>query len=552
MMIAMRSTRHYLRRLRSERRFLRARTTSAAVGAGAGTAIDGWIAVTASVMSAIDKIRANTEITQRQIVRCLRHALLLSSCVLLLALLAHPARADRRVALVIGNGAYQHASTLPNALMDADAMAALLRNVGFEVTEGVDLKREGMMARLNEFAAKVQGADVALLYYAGHGIAVDGKNYLIPVDTDLNSGLDVKLGAAIDVAVAVEIMAPARVKLVFLDACRDNPFTSKIRAAARTRSVTILSGLTEMKPNEGTLIAFAAGPGETALDGKPGENSPFTRALLRNIAEPGVEISRALTKVRAQVSEETNRAQLPWENTNLTGFFYVNQQGATAAAAASIGAPTAPSRAQSNASNEIELEFWRSVRTSDRAQEYSAYLDRFPHGNFVSIARLRLAALQPAGRTNVQSINPALPTREAEELLGLDQPKRSAIQRRLLALGYFDGVADGSFNDGTRRAIERWQTARRYLKSGYFSKLQYEALLAERLASIHAAAPAIARQQPAMQPQPARSAAAPAPPVMGCETWRLPPGVWLWARQPCRVFVGQHVEPILPQGPRIP
>jgi peptidoglycan hydrolase-like protein with peptidoglycan-binding domain len=269
---------------------------------------------------------------------------------------------------------------------------------------------------------------------------------------------------------------------------------------------------------------------------------PFTRALLSNIAQPGVEIRHALTKVRAQVSKETNRAQLPWENTNLTGFFYVNQQGA--ATTASIGAPGAPSEARSNASNEIELEFWRSVRTGDRAEEYSAYLARFPHGNFVSIARLRLAALQTAGRTNVQSFNPALPTREAEEQLGLDQLNRSDIQRRLSLLGYFDGAADGNFNDDTRRAIERWQTARRYLTSGYFSKLQYEARLAERY-PVRPAAPAIARQQPAT-PQ-LRSAS-----VAGRETLRLSPGVWLWAPPPRGVFVGQHVETIPPQGTRVP
>jgi uncharacterized caspase-like protein len=475
-----------------------------------------------------------------------RHVILLSSYVLLLALLAHPAHAERRVALIVGNGAYRHTSTLPNAPIDAKAMAALLRTVGFDVTEGVDLKREEMMARLSEFATKTQGADVALLYYSGHGIAVDGKNYLVPVDTELKSELDVKLGAAIDVDVAVDqIMAGARVKLVFLDACRDNPFTNTIRAAARTRSVTILSGLAEMKPNEGTLIAFAAGPGQTALDGKPGENSPFTRALLRNIAEPGVEIRQALTRVRAQVSKETNKGQLPWENTNLTGFFYVNQQGATDAATASIGAAVAPFATRSNAWNEIELEFWRSVRTSDRAEEYSAYLARYPNGNFVSIARVRLAALQTGGR---QSINPTLPTRETEEQLRLDQLKRSDIQRRLWTLGYFDGVADGNFNDNTRRAIERWQTARGYLRSGYFSKLQYEALLAERLAFIQSAPPAVARQQPAAQPQPARSAAttaAPAASAMGCEA-RPPPSGWPWGRQPRAFFVGQHVQTILP------
>jgi peptidoglycan hydrolase-like protein with peptidoglycan-binding domain len=189
------------------------------------------------------------------------------------------------------------------------------------------------------------------------------------------------------------------------------------------------------------------------------------------------------------------------------------------------------------------------VRTSDRAQEYSAYLARFPNGNFVSIARIRLAALQTGDgikdAVQVQSINPALPTRKTEEQLGLDQLKRSDIQKRLSTLGYFDGAADGNFNDNTRRAIERWQAARRYLKSGYFNKLQHEALLAERLPSIQSAAPTIPRQQPAPQPQPipARSAATatvPAPSGMGRESWRLPPRVWLWTRQP-RWFVGEPV-----------
>jgi len=440
--------------------------------------------------------------------RRFRHAVLLSSFVVLTALSVHPAKAERRVAFVVGNGAYRHTTTLPNPSIDAKAIAALLRNVGFDVTEGVDLNREGMMARLGEFATKTQGADVALLYYSGHGIAVNGKNYLLPIDADLNSELDVKLGAGIDVEVALDqTMADAKVKLVFLDACRDNPFAGKIRSAARTRSVTVLSGLAEMKSSEGTLIAFATGPGQTALDGKPGQNSPFTRALLNNIAEPGVEIRHALTNVRAQVSEETNKRQLPWENTNLTGFFYVNQVGAappTMAVVAAPGAAAGPSESRSNASNEIELEFWRSVRSSDKAEEYSAYLTRFPNGNFVTIARARLAALQAGGapRDSVESINTALATHETEEQLGLDQRKRGDIQRRLSALGYFKGAADGNFNENTRRAIERWQTVRHYPKTGYFNKLQHEALLAERLPAVRSAAPAVQRPQPAAEPQP--------------------------------------------------
>ncbi len=450
-----------------------------------------------------------------------RHVLF-CSFVVLLALLTNPANAERRVAFVVGNGAYRHTTKLPNPSFDAKAMAALLRNVGFEVIEGTDLDREGMTARLGEFATKTQGADVALFFYAGHGIAVNGKNYLIPVDADLNSEFDVKFGAAIDIEVTLDqTMADAKVKLVFLDACRDNPFADKIRSAARTRSVTVLSGLAEMKSSEGTLIAFATGPGQKALDGKQGENSPFTRALLKNLAEPGVEIRHALTKVRAQVSEETNKQQLPWENTNLTGFFYVNQEAAAPVATASIGTPgaaVAAPGARPNASNDIELEFWRSVRSSDKAEEYSAYLTRFPNGNFTSIARARLAALQAGAGAkaadDAQSIGTAVPTRETEDQLALDQRKRSDVQRRLLALGFFEGSPDGNFYDTTRRAIERWQAARRYPKSGYFNKLQHEALLAERLPAVRSAdrpVPAAPRQQPQAAPAPAQAApAAPA------------------------------------------
>lgn len=171
---------------------------------------------------------------------------------------------------------------------------------------------------------------MALFFYAGHGIAVNGKNYLIPVDAEINSEFDIKLGAAIDIEVTLDqTMADAKVKLVFLDACRDNPFADKIRSAARTRSVSVSSGLAEMRSGEGTLIAFATGPGQKALDGKQGENSPFTRALLKNIAEPGVEIRHALTKVHAQVSEETSKRQLPWENTQSHRIFLYQSGGSS-------------------------------------------------------------------------------------------------------------------------------------------------------------------------------------------------------------------------------
>src|SRR3954464_5331600 len=238
-----------------------------------------------------------------------------------MAFAATAAKADRRVAFVVGNGAYKNVAALPNPAIDAKAMASALRNVGFEVVEGTTLTRAKMAERLLDFGKKAQGSDVAVFFYAGHGIAISGTNYLLPIDADIKSEMDVKLGAAINIDLTLDqTMSDAKVKLVLLDACRDNPFAAKIKSnAPSTRSVTVQTGLAEMKSGEGTLIAFATGPGQTALDGKEGGNSPFTRALLANVTQPGVEIQQAMTKVRAQVNEETNKGQLPWGHTNLIG-----------------------------------------------------------------------------------------------------------------------------------------------------------------------------------------------------------------------------------------
>src|SRR5207302_11067842 len=167
------------------------------------------------------------------------------------------------------------------------SIAKMLRNVGIDVDQGTNLARDKITEKLLDFGKRAEGADVAVFYYAGHGIAVNGANYLLPVDADLKSEMDVKLGAAINIDLTLEqTIGDAKVKLVFLDACRDNPFAAKIRSAKATRSVNVQTGLAEMKSGQGTLLAFATGPGQTALDGEAGTNSPFTRALLANIAQP--------------------------------------------------------------------------------------------------------------------------------------------------------------------------------------------------------------------------------------------------------------------------
>lgn len=419
----------------------------------------------------------------------MRYLTLLAS-LMCMALSIGAAKADRRVAFVVGNGTYKNVAQLPNPPIDAKAMAATLRNVGFEVIEGSNLGRDQMTEKLLDFGRKAQGSDIALFYYAGHGIAVSGTNYLLPVDADIKSEMDVKLGAAINIDLTLEqTMGDAKVKLVFLDACRDNPFAAKIKSNSATRSVNVQSGLAEMKSGEGTLIAFATGPGQTALDGQEGNNSPFTRALIDNITKPGVEIQQAMTSVRAQVNEETRKGQLPWGHTNLTGSVYLNQAPTTQVANA---APTAAGSVPmaTGGSDGVELEYWRSVKESNKPEELNAYLTAYPNGQFKALALARLAAIKSGPSTATRTLNagvdPATFTDEATQLtedqIGLDKTQRRDVQRRLTGLG-FDTKQTGVFSEETRTVLKRWQAARGYPSSGYLNKHQHKALLSEIVAA---------------------------------------------------------------------
>jgi uncharacterized caspase-like protein len=414
-----------------------------------------------------------------------------------MALTATAAQADRRVAFVVGNGAYKNVAQLPNPPVDAKAMASALRNVGFDVVEGTNLTRDKMTERLLDFGKKAQGADVAVFFYAGHGIAISGSNYLLPVDADIKSEMDVKLGAAINIDLTLDqTMGDAKVKLVFLDACRDNPFAAKIKSNSATRSVNVGSGLAEMKSGEGTLIAFATGPGQTALDGTEGGNSPFTRALLANITKPGVEIQQAMTSVRAQVNEETAKGQLPWGHTNLIGAVYLN--GAPAPSAPGVAAAPAGQQLALAPNTEVEVEFWRSIKDSNKPEELKAYLTNYPNGQFRSLAQSRIASLETgaapkadATRNLSAGVDPAVFTDDSTQLtedqIGLDKGQRRDVQRRLNGLG-FDTKVTGVFTPDTRNVITRWQAARGYPKSGFLNKLQHKALLSEIVATQPASA----------------------------------------------------------------
>jgi peptidoglycan hydrolase-like protein with peptidoglycan-binding domain len=243
-----------------------------------------------------------------------------------------------------------------------------------------------------------------------------------------------------------------------------------------------------MKSGEGTLIAFATGPGQTALDGEVGTNSPFTRALIAHVTQPGIEIQQAMTEVRAQVNEETNKGQLPWGHTNLTGSVYLNP---AAAPPANVATPAAPAAiASTSGTNDVELEFWRSVKESNKPEELNAYLTAYPSGQFKSLALARIAALESGPSTTTRNlsagVDPATFTEEAnqatEDQIGLDKGQRRDVQRRLTGLG-FDTKVTGKFDEQTRAVIARWQVARGYPKSGYLNRLQHKALLGEIVAA---------------------------------------------------------------------
>jgi hypothetical protein len=228
------------------------------------------------------------------------------------------AQAAERVALVLGNGAYAHATQLPNPPNDAADMARALRDIGFDVVDGTDLDRRGMEERIRAFGDRLGGAKVALFFYAGHGMQVGGKNYLVPTDAKLQKPGDLAFDA-IDVQVVMAQMeAQQRVNLVFLDACRDNPLARSFASTlGATRSAAVGRGLASIQSAVGTMSAFATQPDAVARDGD-GRNSPFTTALLKHIREPGVDIAVTMRRVRTDVLAATNQQQVPWDHSSLT------------------------------------------------------------------------------------------------------------------------------------------------------------------------------------------------------------------------------------------
>lgn len=282
-------------------------------------------------------------------------------------LAAAPAFASKKVALVVGNANYAEAP-LRNPVNDARAVARQLRAKGFDVLLRENVTKTQFNEAVADFGEKLAEGDTALFFYAGHGMQVQGRNYLVPVDARITSEQRVRL-ETLDVEAVLDqtTAAKAKVSLMILDACRNNPFERRFRSTG--------GGLAQINAPEGTLIAYATAPGKVAADGD-GSNGLYTQALLKSLAEPGLKVEEVFKQVRIEVARASGGNQIPWEASSLTGDFFFEPPVEQTAVREAL--------------------FWDSVKGSTDPVELNTYLTLYPNGHFAPIARARIAAVEAA------------------------------------------------------------------------------------------------------------------------------------------------------------
>jgi hypothetical protein len=283
-------------------------------------------------------------------------------------LLAEARAAEPRVALVIGNGAYRSVPELENSRNDADDISEQLKRVGFAVIDGRDLDRPAMFAALGRFAQRVSGTDAGLVYYSGHGMQINGQNYLVPVDLKIGGSFTpfdlIKLD---DVVEALNYTAG--VKIMVLDACRDNPFANSIPQNKVSRGGAT-RGLAKIERSQGMLIAYSTQSNSVAADGV-GRNSPFTAALVKEMQVPGLEVATVFRRVAVNVNRETQGAQTPELSVSLLQDFYLNPK-------------------------ESDIDAWKKLGPSAGAADLRKFISAFPDSVMLDAARARLDAMENA------------------------------------------------------------------------------------------------------------------------------------------------------------
>jgi uncharacterized caspase-like protein len=303
------------------------------------------------------------------------------AAVLAVCLANQPALAGRRVALIIGNSNYQNVAPLTNPANDATAITDMFRKASFDLVESRrDLKSQEMRRALRDFGDKARGADIAVIYFAGHGLEVDGVNYALPVDAALERDVDVDDEAIALNRILLAAEPATQLRLIILDACRDNPFTKKMKRTIASRSVGRgLVGVEANRPN--TFIAFAAKEGSTAADGD-GQNSPFSTALLKHLTRPGIDIRKAFGYVRDDVMSATGNQQEPYTTNSLGG----NDVTLVPAPAA------APPPLTGNANADIRRDYELAERVGSK-EVWNSFLAANPTGFYAELAKAQLNKL---------------------------------------------------------------------------------------------------------------------------------------------------------------
>ena len=351
-------------------------------------------------------------LVSRTVLPLLQLSALLLCTVALLPTIAVAAN-DDRVALVIGNDSYPN-DPLKNAANDAQVVARTLSDLGFKVMIKTNADYATMRGVAVEFARVMEGATAAVFYYAGHGIQYRGQNYLIPIDAKLTSEASIAFNA-MPVTQILDTMDEAKIrhKFIILDACRNNPFSNIFSS----------TGLAKIQAPPGTIVSFAAAAGQVAPDGADGVNSLYTTALVREMRDPQQQAAAMFQRVQTFVAQESMFKQLPeFHNTPLFRVpFFFAERGAQSASVASSSALSGDAQAA------IEGEFWRSAKEGRRIEGYQAYVEKYPNGNFASLARLEIDRLKREKSEQQVALAPLSTNRAATALVLVPEPVAAQV-----------------------------------------------------------------------------------------------------------------------------
>jgi hypothetical protein len=343
--------------------------------------------------------------------------------------------AARRVALVVGAAEYAHAPALAHTLSDARDVAAALTRLEFEVDLVLNPDRAALENAVRRLGQKSHGADTSLFYFSGHALEAQGANWLLPVSADVKSDDDLRF-EALDLTIILGLIEnKSRVSLLFLDACREDPFKQRL---GLSRDLSPAGLAPAHATGSGTFIAFATAPGSVAADGS-GEHSPFTAAMLQFIETPGLEVRQMMSKVRGEVEAVTDGKQIPWDSSSLRGDFFFDPKTTGDKVIQAINGP--------NPQVDLDALYWESVKNSKNPKNFSAYLLKFPQGVFAEIARNRLTELNVAPPAPAPT-NPKVVTALSTLAAPATQKDREAVAAAYQAGGPHKSLAVNLSNGG--------------------------------------------------------------------------------------------------------